>query len=100
MGLERRVAAWIALRLIAGIATGWVLPFASAWALERLAPLRRPLLNAAVFAGFGVGIAAAGGVCIVLMHGRASSAQAWPRLGLGSLAGAAAGWSRLALRAR
>jgi len=40
MGLERRVPAWIALRLIAGIATGWVLPFASAWALERLAPIR------------------------------------------------------------
>ena len=89
MGLERRVPAWIALRLIAGIATGWVLPFASAWALERLAPLRRPLLNAAVFAGFGVGIAAAGGVCIVLMHGRASSAQAWLSLGLVSLAATA-----------
>jgi len=92
MGLERRVAAWIALRLIAGIATGWVLPFASAWALERLAPLRRPLLNAAVFAGFGVGIAAAGGVCIVLMHGRASSAQAWLSLGLVSLAATAVVW--------
>jgi len=92
MGLERRVPAWIALRLIAGIATGWVLPFASAWALERLAPLRRPLLNAAVFAGFGVGIAAAGGVCIVLMHGRASSAQAWLSLGLVSLAATAVVW--------
>jgi len=92
MGLERRVPAWIALRLIAGIATGWVLPFASAWALERLAPLRRPLLNAAVFAGFGVGIAAAGGVCIVLMRGRASSAQAWLSLGLVSLAATAVVW--------
>src|SRR5438445_886735 len=92
MGLERRVPAWIALRLIAGIATGWVLPFASAWALERLAPLRRPLLNAAVFAGYGVGIAAAGGVCIVLMHGRASSAQAWLSLGLVSLAATAVVW--------
>src|SRR2546426_1121815 len=92
MGLERRVPAWIVLRLIAGIATGWVLPFASAWALERLAPLRRPLLNAAVFAGFGVGIAAAGGVCIVLMHGRASSAQAWLSLGLVSLAATAVVW--------
>src|SRR2546430_11611686 len=35
MGLERRVAAWVALRLIAGIATGWVLPLASAWAGRR-----------------------------------------------------------------
>src|SRR3989454_4451991 len=92
MGLERRVPAWIALRLIAGIATGWVLPFASAWALERLAPLRRPLLNAAVFAGFGVGIAAAGGVCIVLMHGRAGPARAGLRLGLVSLAATAVVW--------
>jgi len=94
MGLERRVPAWIALRLIAGIATGWVLPFASAWALERLAPLRRPRLNAAVFAGYGVGIAAAGGVCIVLMRERASSAQAWLSLGVLSLAVTAVVWRR------
>ena len=45
-----------------------------------------------MFAGYGVGIAAAGGVCIVLMHGRASSAQAWLSLGLVSLAATAVVW--------
>src|SRR5205814_1647688 len=60
MGVERRVPAWIVLRFVAGLATGWVLPFASGWALERLAPLGRPLLNATAFAGVGVGIASAG----------------------------------------
>src|SRR5205807_9549491 len=34
MGVERRVPAWIVLRFVAGLATGWVLPFASGWALE------------------------------------------------------------------
>src|SRR5213594_4337560 len=80
---------WIVLRFIAAFATGWVLPYASGWALERLAPARRPLLNATVFAGYGVGIATAGVTCIVLMGVRASSAQAWLSLGVLSLAAAA-----------
>ena len=83
---------WIVLRFIAGFATGWVLPYASGWALERLAPARRPLLNATVFAGYGVGIATAGVTCIVLMGVRASSAQAWLSLGVLSLAAAAVVW--------
>src|ERR1700730_7342398 len=61
MGLEDQVPVWVILKLFAGFATGLVLPFASAWALDRLVPLRRPLLNAAAFAGYGVGIAAVGG---------------------------------------
>src|SRR6266850_1440269 len=68
-----------------GLATGWVLPFASGWALERLAPFRRPLLNATVFAGYGVGIASAGLVCITLMRVQGSSTQAWLGLGVLSL---------------
>jgi len=92
MGLADEVPVWIILRLFAGFATGWVLPFASAWALDRLVPLRRPLLNAAVFAGYGVGIAAAGGVSIVLMHVNANSAQAWETMGALSLAVTALVW--------
>lgn len=92
MGLEDQVPVWVILRLFAGFATGWVLPFASAWALDRLVPLRRPLLNAAVFAGYGVGIAAVGGVCIVLMHLNANSAQSWVTIGFLSLTVTALVW--------
>jgi predicted MFS family arabinose efflux permease len=92
MGIEHRFPGWIVLRALAGIATGWVLPFASAWSLERLTPLQRPALNATVFAGFGAGIAAAGSTCIALMHVNASSAQAWASLGGLSLAVTALIW--------
>jgi len=92
--IERRVTAWIVLRFVAGLATGWLLPFVSGWALERLAPLRRPLLNATLFAGYGVGIATAGAVCIALMRVQASSAQAWLSLGVLTLAVTAVVWPR------
>ena len=92
MGLEHRFAAWVALRWLAGVGSAWVLVFASAWCLERLAPARRPLLNGAVFAGVGTGIAVAGGACLVLMQAGASSAQAWTSLGVLSLAGTAVIW--------
>src|SRR5438094_21849 len=92
MGVERRLPAWIVLRFVAGLATGWVLPFASGWALERLAPFRRPRLNATVFAGFGVGIASAGLVCVTLMRVQGSSTQAWLGLGALSLAATAVVW--------
>ncbi len=86
MAVTRDLPVWIALRALAGFATAWVLVFASAWALARLAPLRRPVLNSAVFAGYGVGIAGAGLVCLVLMRGQASSGAAWGALGVLALA--------------
>jgi len=95
MGIERRFAGWIVLRALAGIGSAWALVFAVSWCLERLAPLRRPLLNGAVFAGVGTGIAVAGGVCLVLMEASASSAQAWISLGVVSLAGTAVIWPTL-----
>lgn len=95
MGLERRFAAWIVLRVLAGIGSAWALVFALSWCLERLATVGRPLLNGAVFAGVGTGIAVAGGVCLVLMEASASSAQAWTSLGVVSLAGMAVIWPTL-----
>ncbi|HEU5319202.1 MAG TPA: YbfB/YjiJ family MFS transporter [Methylomirabilota bacterium] len=92
MAAERRFASWLALRALAGIATAWVLVFASAWALERLEPLRRPALNSTLFAGYGVGIAGAGGVCLALMQAQAGSAQAWASLGVLALAVTALVW--------
>jgi predicted MFS family arabinose efflux permease len=97
MGLSRGVATWATLRLLAGIATGWLLPFASAWALERLAPLRRPLLTATLFAGYGVGIVTAGGVCVALMQMDAGSTAAWISLGALALAVTAVIWPAFGL---
>jgi MFS family permease len=92
MGLSEDFAVWIVLRALAGVACAWVLIFAFAWCLERLAPLRRPVLGALVFAGVGAGIAAVGALCIVLMRAQASSAQAWVFFGTLSLAFSAAIW--------
>lgn len=95
MGLEGRFAAWVVLRALAGIGSAWVLVFALTWCLERLAAVRRPLLNGVVFAGVGTGIAAAGGVCLVFMEVSASSAHAWTGLGMVSLAGTVLIWPTL-----
>lgn len=91
MGLETRFAGWVALRALAGVATGWVRPLASAWALEQLA-LRPPVLRSTVFSGYGVGIAATGGVCLGLMQVSARSSAAWLILGVLSLALTVAVW--------
>src|SRR5690348_431061 len=64
MGLTDWFIPWAALRAIAGLASAWALISVSAWSLERLSPLKRPLLSAAVFSGVGAGIALAGLVCL------------------------------------
>jgi predicted MFS family arabinose efflux permease len=92
MGLEDGFVAWLVLRALAGVASAWVLVCVSAWCLERLAALRAPALGGTVFAGVGTGIAAAGALCLALMHAAASSAQAWIALGILSLAFTAAVW--------
>jgi MFS family permease len=92
MGFEHRFAGWIVLRALAGIANAWAQVFAFAWCLEKLAAVRRPLLNGAVFAGVGTGISVAGGFCLLLMQMHASSAQAWIGLGAISLIATAVIW--------
>jgi MFS family permease len=92
MGFTHSFMPWMALRFAAGVASAWVLISISAWCLRRLAPLRRPLLNGAVFAGVGLGITAAGLVCLLLMHANAGAAEAWVGLGLVSLAVTAVIW--------
>ena len=92
MGATNALGLWLLLRAAAGVASAWVLILASAWSLERLAAARRPVLSGVVFGGVGAGIAAAGGICLVLMHAKASSAQAWIVLGVLSLALTAAVW--------
>jgi MFS family permease len=92
MGLEHRFWGWVVLRGLAGVASAWVLISVSVWALARLTPLRRPLLNSTVFAGVGAGIAAAGALTFLLMYARGSSAQAWIGLGVLTFAATVSIW--------
>ena len=92
MALDGGFAVWVVLRAMAGVASAWVLVSVSAWCLERLAARRAPALGGTVFAGVGTGIAAAGALCLALMHASASSAQAWVALGVLSLAFTAVAW--------
>lgn len=93
MGALDAMAAWLVLRFIAGLASAWVLVFVSSWCLEQFEhDERRALLGATLFAGVGVGIAAAGAFCVWLMHAGASSAVAWIALGATSLVVAALLW--------
>lgn len=92
MGCTDSFAAWAVLRTVAGAASAWVLIFASAWCLERLAVLRRPLLGGAVFAGVGFGIALTGLICLALMRFELRSSRAWMVLGLLSFGLTAAVW--------
>jgi predicted MFS family arabinose efflux permease len=89
MGLTQQYLLWLILRLVAGIASAWVLVYVSAWALDRLAAVGRSDLGGAVYAGVGTGIVIAGGACLAL---RAGSADAWFSLGILSIAVAAGIW--------
>lgn len=82
MGSSDVFAVWAVLRLLAGVASAWVLISVSAWCMEALAVYQRPFLNSLVFAGVGSGIAAAGLLCIALTHWQSGSARAWLALGL------------------
>ena len=85
MGLHDAFALWLVLRALAGVASAWVLVSTSAWSLERLQPLRRPMLESTVFAGVGAGIAVAGAACLAFMRLGTTSARAWIVFGVGSL---------------
>ena len=73
---------WLLLRLLAGVASAWVLVSVSAWCLETLSKYQRPFLNSLVFAGVGCGIAVAGLLCLALTQNNAGSANSWTALGL------------------
>lgn len=92
VGFTHSFTVWLVLRLLAGVASCLVLVFMSAWALNKLAPLQRPLLGGTVFTGVGAGIAAAGGVCLVAMANGISSAHTWIALGVASFFLTAAIW--------
>ncbi len=93
MGLADAFAVWIVLRLLAGVASAWVMIHVSAWGLERLTALRHTRKNGLIFAGIGVGIAGAGLICLALMAANVGSARTWEVLGAVSLLFTLATWS-------
>lgn len=82
MGYAQSFPVWLCLRLIAGIASAWVLIAVSAWSLAALAVYQKPLLSSLVFSGVGCGIAVAGIVSLVQTERHAGSAATWMALGL------------------
>lgn len=92
MGVTHVFALQLLLRLLAGVASAWVLVHVSAWALEGLLVLQRPQANGVVFAGVGVGIAGAGLLCMALMGARVDSQRTWETFGVVSALLTAAIW--------
>jgi hypothetical protein len=98
MAVTHGVAAWIAWRTIAGVASAWALVHVSSWCLQELTALGKPQLGGIVFSGVGFGMVLAGGLCLALMALGASSSQAWLLLGGVSLALGAVLWPIVARR--
>lgn len=73
MGLTESMAAFLALRLIGGIASAFVMVFGAALVLDRLAAAGRPGLSAVHFAGVGSGIA----LSAVLVSALAAAGFGW-----------------------
>lgn len=92
MGVTHVFAVQLALRLVAGVASAWVLIHVSAWALGQLARRGRARINGVVFAGVGVGIAAAGLAAMATMHVHWGSDHTWQLFGVLSLASALVLW--------
>lgn len=92
MGVLRQPVAWALLRLLAGVASAWVLVFASALTLERLTAIGHERLAGVVFSGVGVGIALAGILCLGALRAHWLSRQAWWALGVAAIALTALVW--------
>ena len=92
MAFDSGFAAWALLRAVAGVASAWVLIHTSAWCFERIVPLGRPILAGVLFSGVGIGIIAAGSLCVLLMAMGKGSAIAWSVLGAVSIATTIAIW--------
>jgi MFS family permease len=95
MAFTNSLQVWLLLRLIAGVASAFVLVGASAWALGHLASYRRSDLAGWVFAGVGIGICLAGIIALITGTSGAAPAKAWVALGGIALVVAVAAWGRL-----
>lgn len=92
MGITHGFVLQLSLRLLAGVASAWVLVHVSAWTLGRLIVMRRADANGIVYAGVGVGVAAAGLVCMATMQARWHSDRTWQVFGVLTLLAALALW--------
>lgn len=95
MGLDSHWLGWLAWRLLAGVASAFVLIGVAALGLGRLAAQGRPHLGGVMFSGVGFGIMFAGLACMVLIMLGASSSAAWlwqAAAALVALAGASSMW--------
>jgi MFS family permease len=97
MGITSTLLTWFVLRLVAGVASAFVLVGASAWALAHLASHRRSDLAGWVFAGVGIGISLAGVIALASGTLRGTPAQAWAALGIIALLIAVLTWGHLSM---
>jgi len=93
MGLTQNLPLWLLLRCLSGMASAWILVYASAWGLQRLAQLQRPGLSGVVFCGVGVGILVTGLLCLLLVRAGMPSSGVWMLLGGLALALSATAWN-------
>jgi predicted MFS family arabinose efflux permease len=84
MALVSSTVAFLALRFAGGVASAFVLVFASALVLDRLVAAGRPGLSAVHFAGVGTGIALSAGLVSALMAAGAGWRPLWMASGLAS----------------
>jgi MFS family permease len=87
VGWTSSLTTWTLLRFIAGVLSAWCLVATTAWILGWLASLHQPHLAGTVFAGVGLGIAAAGVFCILAARPGISVGKMWIELAI--LAGVA-----------
>jgi MFS family permease len=86
MAWTASLALWVVARLVAGIASAFVLIGVSTWALGELPARGRAVWSGLVFAGVGIGIMAAGGVALATGVARGTPSAGWLALGLVALA--------------
>lgn len=82
VGWTGAMPAWALLRFAAGVLSAWTLVATSAWALGWLAVHGRPQLAGVIFAGVGLGIAAAGVFCLVAARPAITAGRMWIELAL------------------
>lgn len=87
MGLTGSWTAWLLWRLLAGIASAWVMIGTATLCIARLNAAGQSGRSGIVFAGVGCGVAFAGLVCMALALAQASSDQAWLLLACTALLG-------------
>ncbi|WHZ20206.1 MAG: putative MFS-type transporter [Rhodanobacteraceae bacterium] len=85
MGVTHVFALQLLLRLLAGVASAWVLVHVSAWALTHLLALGRGAASGTLYAGVGVGVAVAGLVVMGTMQLQWDSDRTWQVFGVLSL---------------